>query len=141
VLTPLRDEKEVKVTDIFERLLKKGWFVLGDGASCRKQMKPGDKIAFYYTGVGVVAEAEVASPLERTPHPEAKYPEKFPWRFQVSNVRIFLDNPVPLNSADVRSKLDAFKGKPPENAWSWFVQGTGRVTEHDFNVLTGKSPT
>ena len=139
VLTPLRDEKDDKVSDIFDRLLKKGWFVLGEGASCRKQMKPGDKIAFYYTGVGVVAEAVVASHLERVPHPEAKNPERYPWRFQASNVRIFLDKPIPLNSVEFRSRLDAFKGRPPENSWSWFVQGTGRVTEHDFNLLVGKS--
>jgi hypothetical protein len=38
--------------------------------------------------------------------------------------------------ADLRAKLDAFAERDPSQPWSWFVQGTKIVTEHDYAVLT-----
>ena len=77
------------------------------------------EVLIYATGVGVVAEAEVDS------HPEEK------------NTRYFFDQPVVIDAA-LRSHLDAFKGRDPEGPWAWLVQGTRKVTEHDFHVLTGR---
>ena len=36
----------------------------------------------------------------------------------------------------VREKLDAFKGRDLSRPWSWFIQSTGRLSAHDFEVLT-----
>jgi hypothetical protein len=102
----------------------------------RKDLKPGDRICFYETGVGVVAEAEVDSHPEEKIIPYVRDPEKFPWAFQVKNARYFFDQPVVIDAA-LRSHLDAFKGRDPEGPWGWMVQGTRKVTEHDFHVLTG----
>ena len=70
-------------------------------------MKPGDRICFYESGVGVVAEADVASVPERKP-PAAKGVgknlDKFPWSFRLTNARFFFDQPVAID-ADLRSKL------------------------------------
>ncbi len=137
LLTPVKDEADDTVPQILQRLLGNGWYVFGQRTAYRKFLKPGDKIAFYYSGVGVVAEAEVASELTLGTPPGVKNPAKYPWQFQVKNVRIFLDNPVVINSPGFRSKMDAFKGKSDPNNWSWLVQGTGKVTEHDFNLLVG----
>jgi len=48
--------------------------------------------------------------------------------------------PPPLSpeTRALRSKLDAFTGRDPSQPWSWFVQGTKVITEHDFSVLTGQ---
>jgi hypothetical protein len=141
LMTPVRDEEEMPAKAAVAGLLNAGWYVFGDATPGRKRLKPGDRICFYESGVGVIADAEVASVPERKP-PAAKGVgknlDKFPWSFQLANPRFFFDQPVVLD-ADLRSKLDAFLGRDPTQPWSWFVQGTKLVTEHDFAVLTGQS--
>lgn len=141
LLTPVSDETEATAKDTITRLLNAGWYVFGDKTPGRKRLKPGDRICFYESGVGVVAEAEVSSVPERKP-PSAKGVvkslDKFPWSFKLTNVRFFFDAPIAIH-ADLRSKLDAFAGRDSSQPWAWFVQGTKIVGEHDFAVLTGKS--
>ena len=38
--------------------------------------------------------------------------------------------------AELRGTLEDFKGRDPKKSWTWYVQGTGKVTEHDFHILT-----
>jgi len=140
LLTPVRDEEDWTARDTIRLLLNAGWYVFGESTPGRKRLKPGDRICFYETGVGVVAEAVVASHPERRP-PAIKHafktPEKFPWSFKVTDVRFFFETPVAID-VDRRAKLDAFVGRDPTRPWSWFVQGTRIVTEHDFEILVGR---
>jgi hypothetical protein len=53
----------------------------------------------------------------------------------VTSPKLYLDGPVLIDS-DIRSRPDAFKDRAPAKSWSWFVQGTGRVTECGPAVLT-----
>ena len=39
----------------------------------------------------------------------------------------------------MRSRLDAFAGKDPNNVWSWFVFANRAVSDHDFALLTGEA--
>jgi hypothetical protein len=64
--------------------------------------------------------------------------ERFPWAFGVKDVRYFFDKPVVIDAA-LRSRLDAFRGRDPNKAWAWLVQGTKVVTAHDFRVLIGRA--
>lgn len=139
LVTPVRDEPGYKVRQCLEMLLGNGWYVFGNRTGGRKDLKPGDKIAFYSTGVGVVAEAEVESYPELGEVPGVKYPKNFPWRFRVRNVRYFFDRPIRINDQQFRARLDAFRGREDMNNWSWFVQGTKKVTKHDFEILTGRA--
>ena len=50
----------------------------------------------------------------------------------------WLPEPVPIDET-MRSKLDAFQGRPPAANWAWFVQSTSRLSEHDFRLLTAAS--
>ncbi len=102
-----------------------------------KALKPGDRICFYETGKGVVAEAEVASAPEHRHLPYVRTPEKYPWAFRVQDVRYFFDEPVVIDTG-VRTQLDAFRGRDPSRGWAWFVQQTHPVTAHDFALLTGR---
>ena len=56
--------------------------------------------------------------------------------FDVRNPRFFFDAPVVIDAA-LRPRLDAFDGKIPAAPWSWFVQTTRSLSDHDFAVLTG----
>lgn len=140
VLTPIRDRPDQTARDTLRQLLGAGWYAFGEKTPFHDKLKPGDRICFYETGVGVVADAVVASSPKKNP-PEAeeivKKFDKFPWAFKVRDVRLFFDAPVVID-ADLRSKLDAFAGRDPANPWAWFVQTTRAVTEHDFAILTGK---
>jgi hypothetical protein len=137
LLTPLKAGDGLTVREVLERLLGNGWYVFGDHTPGRKTLKPGDQIAFYESGVGVVAQAEVASVPERRTVPHVRYPEKFPWAFGVRAVRFYFDAPIALD-ADMRARLDAFRGRSPDQSWAWFVQQTHRVNEHDFALLVGR---
>jgi len=135
LLTPVASDEGVGAEEIIRSLLDQGVYVFGDRTPGRTELKPGDKIAFYESGNGVVACAEVASRPERKPVHFAKRPDKFPWSFKVRNVRYFFDDPVVID-ASVRSRLDRFADKDPQGAWGWFVQGTRRISQHDFRILT-----
>lgn len=141
LLTPVSDEAETAAKDTIADLLNAGWYVFGDKTPGRKRLEPGDRICFFESGVGVVAEAEVASLPEREP-PAAKGIAKnlkaFPWSFRLTNARLFFDTPI-ATDADLRAKLHAFADRDPSRSWSWFVQGTRVVNEQDFAVLTGNS--
>ena len=52
-------------------------------------------------------------------------------------VRYFFDDPVVIDR-DLRARMEAFRGRDPEQPWSWLVKGTQRVNEHDFGVITGR---
>jgi hypothetical protein len=137
LLTPLKPSDGMTVREILEGLLGSGWYVFGDNTAGRKTLKQGDRIAFYESGVGVVAEAEVTSSPERKEIPFARSSAEFPWAFRVRDVRYFFDDPVFIDR-DLRARLKAFRGRDPAQSWSWLVQGTRRVNGHDFGVLVGR---
>lgn len=138
LLTPVSDSEHGTVKQILESLLGRGWYVFGEHTPGRKNLKQGDRICFYGTTRGVVAEAEVASSPERGAVDGVHDPGRFPWRFRVTKVRMFYDDPV-IIGPQLRSQLDAFTDKDPARSWAWFVQGTRRVSAHDFLKLTGNS--
>ena len=141
LLTPVSAEGPDSGEAIIRSLLDLGWYVFGDNTTGRKRLKPGDRLCFYESRKGVVAKAEVSSVpdrmLPRDLRGIARRPEKFPWSFRVKNVQYFFDNPVVID-AELRARLEAFTAndRDPNGPWSWLVQGTCRVTEHDFRVLT-----
>ncbi len=138
LLTPIKGDARGSVQDILDRLIGQGWYVFGEKTPGRKALKPGDWICFYEKGVGVVAEAEVASMPERKRLDFVAELERFPWAFQVRNVRYFYDAPVALD-ASLRAQLSGFSGKDAAGAWSWYVQQTHTVTEQDFALLTRRT--
>lgn len=135
LLTPVSSEDGVSAEATIRSLLDQGVYVFGNRTTGRKSLKAGDKIAFYESGKGVVASADIASTAEQKKVRFVKDPDKYPWAFNVTNVRYFFDQPVILDAA-LRSLLDRYKGRDPAAPWSWFVQGTRKVSEHDFKILT-----
>jgi len=141
LMTPVRDEAEQSAKDRIQQLVGAGWYVFGESTPWRKRLKPGDRICFYESGVGVVAEAEVASYPEKKPPAVrglVKDIKKYPWSFRIKSARFLFDEPVVID-ADLRSKLLAFAGRDLNGPWSWLVQGTRSLSEHDFKLVIGKS--
>jgi hypothetical protein len=91
-------------------------------------------LCFHETGKGVVAAAVVASAAEKKSISSVRDPDRFPWAFEVKEVRSFFDDPVVVD-ARLRSGLDTFAGRDPKGAWAWWVQSTRYLTEHDFALL------
>lgn len=141
LMAPVRDEPEMSAKDTVRELLEAGWYVFGETTPGRKRLKPGDRICFYESGVGVIADAEAATRPERQPpavHGLVRDLEKYPWSFRVKNPRFFFDKPIVIDAA-MRENLDAFASREPARSWSWFVQGTRSLSKHDYELLTGRA--
>jgi hypothetical protein len=133
-LAPVASDDTYTAEEWVKKLLGAGIYAVSENSLGRK-VKPGDWICFYATATGVVAHARVKSLPMQKHHPLVKHPEKYSYVFEVDSVSIYTENPVVL-SAELRAKLDAFQGRDSSKRWAWFVQGTGRVTKHDFMLLT-----
>jgi len=124
---------------IYQHVGKDQIFGYGKSTPGRKDLSPGDQIAFYASGEGVVGHAEVSSRPERKETPSNYLPvpdaEEYPYIFDLCNPSLYADNPVVIDQS-LRRKLDAFENSDPSAAWGWFVVSTSKVTEHDFKVLT-----
>jgi hypothetical protein len=135
-LTPVKSMKGETAEECIEKLVgKEHLYAFGEHAPGRKHIKPGDWIGFYANGKGVVAHARVASLPEKKPHKAVRAAERFPWVFRLSEPTLYIDKPVVID-AELRGRLEAFKGRDPKKSWAWYVQGTGKVTENDFRILT-----
>ncbi|NLI98446.1 EVE domain-containing protein [bacterium] len=110
-------------------------YAFGERTPGRQYIKPGDMMCFYAQLTGIVAHARVTSKPEERKHPKVRNPEKYKWVFKLSDVKLYLNKPVAIDSA-LRTNLDAFKDKDPNQAWSWFVFTTRKITKHDFELLT-----
>lgn len=135
-LAPVRSNSERTAEEVIQTLVgDEKIYAFGERTPGRKQLKPGDWICFYASGKGVVAHARVKKYPEKKSHSKLREPEKYPWVFSLDEVKLYLDKPLVINS-DLRNQLDAFQDRDPSKSWSWFVQTTRRITEHDFKLLT-----
>jgi hypothetical protein len=138
-LLPAADSEDG--TPVLENLhlwLDQGMWGLGQRTGYRKSFRPGDRLCFYAVRIGVVVECRVASsayPLESSKSPKPDL--KIPYGMALEDVRWFEDKPVQFTS-DVRAELSAFRGRDLNKGWAWFVQGTSKLTEDDFELLTGR---
>jgi len=135
-LTPVKSHEEETAEECISILVgDEQIYAFGERTPGRKHIKPGDRICFYATGKGVVADARVVSRPQRDPHPRVYHPEKYPWVFRLDNATLYMDEPIVID-AEIRTRLDAFQDRDPNRPWAWFVQATRKISEHDFSVLT-----
>jgi hypothetical protein len=135
-LTPVKSGENETAEECVRRLVGEvKIYAFGERTPGRKVIKPGDWICFYASGNGVIAHAEVASYPELKKHRAIKEPDKYPWIFELKNTDPYIEEPVVIN-ATLRAKLNAFAGREQSSRWAWLVQGTSKITEHDFKVLT-----
>lgn len=139
-LTPVSDKGDMTPQDVVHRLVGQDQiYGFGKHTPGRKDLQPGDRIAFYASGNGVVAHAEVASQPEKHERPgdhlATPDAEEYPYLFHLRNPTLYLEDPVVIDR-DLRGKLEAFEGKDLEKAWSWFVQSSRELSEADYDVLT-----
>jgi len=134
-LTPVKADDIQTAEEVIENLVgNKGIYAFGERTPGRRHLKPGDGICFYATGNGVIGHAKVASFPEKKPNPAVRDPERYPWVFNLKDVKIYLENPIVIDAA-LRAKLDAFEGRDPNTSWAWFVQATRKISNHDFDIL------
>ncbi|MHB8927665.1 MAG: EVE domain-containing protein [Bacillota bacterium] len=135
-LTPVASEEDSSAEQVIKSLLGAGIYALGERTPGRKALKQGDWICFYASGIGVIAHARVKSPPNRRrTNRLVRHPDRFPYVFELDQVSVYSDRPTTL-SPDIRSRLDAFKDRDQSKPWAWFVQGTGRLSKHDYFLLT-----
>jgi len=137
-LTPVRSDEGGAAEDAIIALVKKAQiYAFGERTHGRRHIKPGDWICFYATRKGVIADARVASIPRKELNPNIRDADQYPWIFDLDSERLYLNDPIVID-ASLRAALDAFKGRDLNRTWAWFVQATNKISEHDFNVLTGR---
>jgi hypothetical protein len=137
-MTPVASDQEQSAEEVIGALVGEHHiYAFGERTAGRKHIKPGDWICFNASGKGVVAHAQVKTRPEHKVDPRVRHADKYPWVFELDNVSLYLDEPVVIEPA-LRSRLDAFAGRDAHGMWSWFVQPTRKVTEHDFDILIGE---
>jgi hypothetical protein len=135
-LTPVKDYEGETAEECIKSLVgEHQMYAFGEATPGRKRLKVADRICFYATGRGIVADAEVASPPERKPDRRVRHSTEFPFTFRLRNCKLYPEKPVVLDAA-LRMQLGAFKNRDSSSPWAWFVQATHRITESDFKLLT-----
>jgi hypothetical protein len=134
-ITSVRGDGERTAEGVIRDLVgKQQKYAFGENNPGRSKLKGGDWICFYASGNGVVAYAKAKSSAEMKPEVVSGYP----WVFDLESVTLLLDKPVIID-ADLRSRLEVFQKRENPNApWAWFVQATRKVTQKDFDQLTGR---
>ena len=139
-LLPAADSEDgTPVIENLHRWLDKGLWGLGQRTGYRKTFVAGDRVCFYAARIGVVAEGVIASSSFKLSRRENPSTVQVPYAIRLERVR-WLEEPAELTT-EVRSQLNAFQGRDPDKGWAWFVQGTSKLTEHDFGLLTGQIAT
>jgi len=135
-LTPVRSDEEGTAEDTIRTLVQtEHIYAFGEKTPGRRHIKPGDWICFYATTKGVVAHARIVSAPRKELHPSVRHADRYPWIFELREESLYLDNPIIIDAA-LRATLDAFKDKDSNKNWAWYVIGTNKISEHDFNILT-----
>lgn len=127
-LTPAGPRHPETAIQVIHGQLKAGTYSWGRNTAHVRDLRPGDRIAFYATGnVGVVATAEVTSRAVDTGGGEP-----FPMLFGVRLWRPV--GPVRID-ADLRARLDKLRGEESPG-WPGLVRSTRKISAHDFRLLT-----
>lgn len=136
-LLPAADsEDSMPVMKNLHRWLDRGLWGLGQRTGYRKDFAPGDRVCFYAARIGVVAEGVLTSASFKLRRAENPSTVEVPYAIKLKNVN-WLKEPVELTT-EMRRQLSAFQGRDPNKGWAWFVQGTSKLTENDFKLLTGQ---
>jgi len=128
--------------DNFEIARRRGFDIFGFKSSRRREaseMKPGDKLVFYLTGVMKLAGiATVDSPYfeDHTPvwRSEKKPGEDFPFRVRVKP-DVLLDEPNYLDVREIGPRL-AYTKKWPAEHWRLAFQGNlHQIPREDYQLI------
>lgn len=134
-MTSVASDDEETAVECICRLLSQKFYAFSAKSAYRNQMKAGDWLCFYAAGTGVVAHARLATAPAYQLRQEISNPEDFPWVIGLDSVTLYVDKPVVLDAV-TRGQMDIFAGKDPGKPWAWVVQGTRKLTDHDFDLLT-----
>ncbi len=136
-LTSARSDEEQSAEEIIYTLVGQEFiYAFTDRTPGVKDMKEGDLICFYAAGKGVVAHAIISSKPVEKEHPKVRESDRYKWVVELNENKVYTDNPVIID-ASLRNQLEAFKGRDTSKPWSWFVQATRKVSQVDFEILTG----
>jgi hypothetical protein len=138
-LLPAADSEDgLPVLENLHHWLDRGMWGLGQRTGYRRMFQPGDRLCFYAARIGVVAECVATSEaFDLDPTKSPKPHLDVPYGMGIADVRWFEDAPV-LLTPEVRGHLSAFQERDLKKGWAWFVQGTSKLTERDFRLLTGR---
>jgi hypothetical protein len=135
-VTPVnRDEYDDAVGRVRALVGERRLYVLGNRTHGRRHVRAGDWLCFYVSGTGVIAHAQVEADPQVSPDPNITRRGRFPWVVRLMPALFYFESPVAVD-ANLRTRLDAFRGRDEKRFWGWFVMSTREVSESDFRLLT-----
>lgn len=112
-------------------------FAITEANYIRTSPQKGDRICFYASSVGVVADAEIAGEPEKQSDDRIPNSAKYCVVFPLNRVRLYIEQPVVLNH-HVRAQLRGL-GHDENASWAWFVHNFHGICDADFRILTRRS--
>jgi hypothetical protein len=117
-------------------------FAISEANYVRNSPKCGEQICFYASGLGVVADAEIAADPEKKNDSRIPNLAKYSFVFPLKRTRTYVEKPVVLDY-HLRSQLKALghtKSQHNKNvSWVWFVHNFHEICESDFGILTRRA--
>ena len=106
-----------------------------------KAPRPGDRISFYGSQTGILADATVADRPHHAEDPSAELQipdaDNYPYIVDLEKANLY-DAPVELTE-EIRERLEAFENSDASEGWGWFVLTVRQLSRKDFRILTGKA--
>lgn len=138
-LLPVARQSGFKAMEFLQRWLPCGFWGVPKTAAHRQRLQRGDFCCFYVAAIGIVATATIEGAADREVSPEEwPGPNEYSdgvFKVPLSDVK-WLAVPRKLD-ASVRGRLEEFRDRDPDGPWSWFIRTSRRVSQADFEVLTG----
>ena len=138
-LLPVAAQSGFKAIEFIQKWLPCGFWGVPKSAAHRKRLQRGDSCCFYVAAQGIVAMAKIEGAADREVSPEEwPGPNEYSdgvFKVPLSGVQ-WLSEPRKLD-ASVRERLEEFRDRDPDGPWSWFIRTSRRVSQADFEVLTG----
>lgn len=138
LITPVADDEEATAEETIRSLLDQGLYVIKPSCSGRTRINAGDRICFYRTRIGVVAEAVISAPPQKKSVKFARFQGTYSFAVPVEKVTYFFDKPIVLDEK-TRRRLDIFRSRNVVSNWAWFVLTTRVISKQDYFILTGRA--
>jgi len=140
-LTPVAERGNLSPREVVEQTVGRGAFGFSSDAIQKMHPRPGDRISFYGSQTGILADATVADRPHHAEDPSAELQipdaDNYPYIVDLEKANLY-DAPVELTE-EIRERLEAFEDSDASEGWGWFVLTVRQLSRKDFRILTGKA--
>jgi hypothetical protein len=140
-LTPVAERGSLSPQEVVVQTVGNGAFGFSSDAIQKMRPRPGDRLSFYGSRTGIVADATVAGRSHHAEDPSAELQipdaDNYPYIVDLENASLY-DEPIEVTEG-IRRRLEAFEESDASEGWGWFVLTVRQLSRKDFRILTGRA--